>query len=180
MLPVLIGGDTSAPFSPWSNTLHLNQSLASGASRPWPEGVALGHLYQQRAPSPWAFGRGEAFQSVEDVEPGAPAAAADPTIGAMASPAFVAAIGDNIGENAATPSLTTAFPKEGGSSDTEGCRKKAMEELAGTETPLSKEELYVRLCGIFEEEKVKYVMETHPDEIYPQKICSLILTYFPS
>ena len=64
-------------------------------------------------------------------------------------------------------------------SDEEG-RRKAMEEFARAEMPTSKDELYARLCGIFEEEKVKYVMNLHPNEIYPQKICSLILTYFPS
>jgi hypothetical protein len=40
--------------------------------------------------------------------------------------------------------------------------------------------LYNRLCAIFEEDKVRYVMTRHPEEVHPQKICSLILKYFPS
>ena len=85
----------------------------------------------------------------------------------------------NDADGAALQSLCGGGGGGGRASDAEGCRK-VLEELATAEAPTSKDELYARLCGIFEEEKVKFVMNSHPNEISPQKICSLILTYFPS
>ena len=128
-----------------------------GGVRPWPENSALGHLYQQRAPSPWAFGRGETIHGSDEMEP------------TRAMPP----------EEAKDPPLLSVPGGVVGSGDLEGCRK-ALEALATAEAPSTKDELYVRLCGIFEEEKVKFVMNSHPNESSPQKICSLILTYFPS
>lgn len=162
-------------------------------NRPWQERTALGHLYQQRAPSPWAFGR-EPYRGWEE-----PLTADTKTdtasIGAVGSTTHSR---DNANIEASMGNLSVTDPpigswqevvdsgavgksnwKEGKLSAEEG-RRKALEAFATAETPMSKEDLYTRLCGIFEEEKVKYVMNTHPDEIYPQKICSLILTYFPS
>ena len=183
-------GDTPSTFSPWNNPLHLHQSAMGGivGSRPWQERAAFGQMYQQRAPSPWALGhepyRGweepSATDTMTDVNPTEPVgskpgghANVDATMGNLSlTDAPIGSWQDVVDSGAA------CNRKEGSLSD-EG-RRKALEAFATAETPMSKEDLYTRLCGIFEEEKVKYVMNAHPDEIYPQKICSLILAYFPS
>ena len=156
----------------------------------------MGHLYQHRAPSPWAFARGEAFHGGEEVEGNVASVevtSAEATAASNLAAVDAADLPANV--DALLGGVVSSMLQEPGGgggggdgvgggdrlilSDEEG-RRKAMEEFARAEMPTSKDELYARLCGIFEEEKVKYIMNLHPNEIYPQKICSLILTYFPS